>query len=378
MKRILSFSGALLLGFLALAAPVYAVVKSNDTVIVKAEEVIDDDFFAAGSEVIIEGTVNGDVYVAANRLAVRGTVNGDVIAAANNIEVTGIVRDDLRAGGNNISLIGARIGDSVSVGGNELSIDSDTRIGGGLLFGGRSLSLDGSIGRGIMSGDQSARINGPVAGTVRIAVDNLTIGEDAVIRGDLEYRSDNDAVINGKILGEVTKNEGLNLSTEGVLRGFVVAFNIWAFLAALVIGGVLMLLFPSMFRRAHERFTKKPWPAIGWGTLFLLATLPAVIILMITVIGIPLALILALLWVLAMLFAKFFVGYTVGFSLLKYFKKTDAKFVPKAYWALALGLTLYYLLRLLPYVGILVRLVTTIIGIALMLTLYKRPKTKKA
>ena len=138
------------------------------------------------------------------------------------------------------------------------------------------------------------------------------------------------------------------------------------------------MLFPGMFRRADENFRKKPWPAVGWGTLVLLATMPLAILLLFTVVGIPLALLLVLLWLLAILFAKFFVGFTVGNAVLKWLKRSDKKYVPKAYWALVLGLILYYLLRLVPFIGIFVRLATTIVGIGIMLTLYKRPKTKKA
>ncbi len=377
MKKILSMFGAIALVLLAVAGPVYALVKADDTIIVKADEVVDDDMFVAGEEVVIEGIVNGDVYVLASQLSVRGTVNGDVLGLAETIDVSGEITEDLRVAGNSITLIGATIGDSVTVGSNTLSIDGDSTIGGGLIFGGRSLALDGSVGRGIMTGSQTTRVDGPVGSTMRVAAESITIGEDAVIEGNLEYNSEQEAVIEGEVVGEVIQNEGLDLSTEGVMRWLVVAFNVWAFLAALIIGGVLMLLFPGMFRRADTNFRKKPWPAVGWGTLVLLATMPAAFVLLFTVVGIPLALLLVLLWILAILFAKYFVGFTVGNALLKYLKKSDKDYAPQAYWALVIGLVLYYLLRMVPYVGIFVRLATTVVGIGIMLTLYKRPKTKK-
>lgn len=377
MKRILSAIGVILLAVAVLSAPVYALVKADDTIIVKVGEVIDDDLYAAGSEVIIEGTVNGDVYVGANRLVVRGTVNGDVIAGANTIEITGVIRDDLRVAGNTISLVGATIGDSVTVGGNELSIDRDSVVGGGLQFGGRLLSLDGSVGRGIVSGNQTTRVDAPVGKSIKVASENITIGENAIVQGDLDYKSDNEAVIEGEVLGEINQTEGLDINTQSLMKWTVVGFNGWAFLSALVIGGVMMLIFPTMFRRSQSKFMKKPWPTVGWGAVALLAAIPAMILISITVIGIPLAMIMFVLWVLAILLAKFLTSYLVGYSLIKYAKKADKKYEPNAYWALGLGLAAYYLLRMIPIVGMFVRLGTTIVGLGLLLTLYSRPKTKK-
>lgn len=378
MKRILSIIAVVVLTMFALATPVFAVVKSNDFITVAKDEVIDDDFFASGQEVIIEGTVNGDVYVAASRVAIRGTVNGDVLAAASSIEVSGTIADDLRAGANTITLVGATIGDSVSVGGNELSADSATTIGGGLLFGGRLLSIDATVGRGITSGNQTTRIDGEVGRTVRVAAESITVGENAVIDGDFEYRSDVEATINGSVSGNVIQGEGADLNAEAVLRGVVVAFNIWAFIAALLVGAVMIWLFPSMFKKAHERFTRQPARMSGWAAIFLFAIPPLAVILFVSFLGIPLAFTVLLVWGLFILFAKFFVGYSVGYSLLKWLNRDD-KYSPGTFWALALGLTLYYLLRMLPVVGIFVRLATTIAGVALILTLYKRPRaaTKK-
>lgn len=380
MRRFISFLSIIILFAAAISVPVYAAVRSDDRITVRAEEVIDDDFFAAGDEVIIEGTVNGDVYVGANRLSIRGTVNGDVLAGAQNIEVSGVIRDDLRVGGNNITLIGAEIGDSVSVGGNELSIDGDTTIGGGLLFGGRSLSLDGSVGRGIATGNETTRIDGSVGKSVRVAATDITIDQDAVIAGDLEYRSDNEPVIDGIVTGQVVRGDGggLDFEAESVLRWFVLGFTLWAFLAAAIIGGVMMLLAPRVFNRASEKFRAKPWQTVGWGLLALLATIPAAILLFVSIVGIPMAIIVLVLWAMSIYFAKFFTAHLVGESLLSILSRNSSKSTPRAYPALLLGLALYYLLRLLPGVGILVRFATVVVGLGLILSLYTRPRPKKA
>ena len=355
------------------SAPVYAVVKSDDTVVIEADEVVDDDLFVGASEVIIEGMVNGDVYVGANRSVIRGRVNGDVIAGAQTIEVTGTISQDLRAGANTVSLIGATVGDSISVGANELSIDGDSHVGGGLLFGGRSLSLDGSIGRGITSGGQNVRIDGPVGRTVRVAADAIRVGSGAVIQGDLEYSSDTSPVVNGTISGTVRKSgSGLNLNMQSILRTFSVGFTLWAFLGAAIVGAVLVWLFPALLRQAHKQLMKNTGSTIGKGLIATLAVLPAIALVMFTFFGIPLALTLLVIWLLGIYFAKFFVAYTVGEQILQRVSKQRS---PRIYPAMILGLVLYYLLRMMPVVGIFVRFSTTVIGLGMIVALYSRPKT---
>jgi len=380
MKRLFSALAVGVLGIALFAVPAMAMVKTGDHIQVRQDEVVDGDFFAAGDEVTIEGTVNGDVYVGANRLNVRGIINGDVIAGAQNIEITGIIRDDLRVAGNNISLIGAEIGDSVTVGGNELSIDRDSTIGGGLIFGGRLLSLSGDVGRGIVSGTETTRIDSTVGDTVRVAATDVIIDEEATINGDLEYKSDNDATINGTITGEVIRGEGggVDLNLESTLKWFAVGFTVWAFVASAIIAGVMVLLAPKMFEKARKKYMKKPWANLGWGALALLAVPPIAIVLFVTVFGIPLALFMLAFWVLAIFLAKFFTAHLIGHSVMSYLHKNSDKYSPRVYPAILLGLLIYYLLRFIPGVGGLVRFVTTIAGFGLMLSLYSRPKKKAA
>ncbi|MDX1765479.1 MAG: polymer-forming cytoskeletal protein [Candidatus Saccharimonadales bacterium] len=380
MKRMFSALAVGVLGIALFAVPAMAMVKTGDYIQVRQDEVVDGDFFAAGEEVTIEGTVNGDVYVGANRLNVRGTVNGDVIAGAANIEITGTVTEDVRVAGNNISLIGAEVGDSVTVGGNELSIDRDSTVGGGLIFGGRLLSLSGDVGRGIVSGNETTRIDSTVGDTVRVAATDIVIDEAATINGDLEYRSDNEASIRGTITGQIIRGEGggVDLDLESTLKWLAVGFTVWAFVGTAIVAGVLVLLAPKIFEKARSRFMKKPWANLGWGALALLAVPPIAVVLFITVFGIPLALFMLAFWILAILLAKIFTAHLVGYSIMNYLHRDSDKYSPRVYPAILLGLLLYYLMRFIPGLGMLVRFLTTIAGLGLMLNLYSRPKKKSA
>ncbi len=61
-------------------------------------------------------------------------INGDVYGAAENVEVSGTVRDDVQLAGRSIKLNKANIGDSVLLAAETASLDSETKVGGSLMF----------------------------------------------------------------------------------------------------------------------------------------------------------------------------------------------------------------------------------------------------
>ena len=58
MKKLAGVISAALFVLAITALPVLATVQTGGQIVVKKGEIINDDFFAAGDEVTIEGTVN--------------------------------------------------------------------------------------------------------------------------------------------------------------------------------------------------------------------------------------------------------------------------------------------------------------------------------
>jgi len=82
---------AVVAGMLAIGLPASAFaaeVHSGDTVLVPAGETINDDVYAFGNNVIIQGTVNGDVIAAGSTVTINGHVTGNVMAAGNTVTVS--------------------------------------------------------------------------------------------------------------------------------------------------------------------------------------------------------------------------------------------------------------------------------------------------
>src|SRR5437870_4762579 len=91
--------------FLMLLLPAQALAadpRQGETVVVGPNETINDDLYAAGGTITIQGTINGDLVAAGSTITISGVVNGDVIAAGGTITISGPVRGSVRSGGGNL------------------------------------------------------------------------------------------------------------------------------------------------------------------------------------------------------------------------------------------------------------------------------------
>ena len=80
MKRRLGLS--LLIAFIValIGAPAAfaADFRTDTSISIGEDEVINDDLYLFGTTITVNGIVNGDVFAAGNSLTVNGTVNGNV------------------------------------------------------------------------------------------------------------------------------------------------------------------------------------------------------------------------------------------------------------------------------------------------------------
>ena len=110
-------------------------------------------------------------------------------------------------------------------------------------------------------------------------------------------------------------------------------------------------------------------PSFGWGIIALLLTPIIVVILLITIIGIPLSLILLALWLVALCLSKILAGILVGRSLLNNYwpKKKDSLIS-----AMIIGIVIAYLIFSLPIIGGFISLLAMLWGLGgIMLSLKK-------
>lgn len=336
--------------------------RSGDSITIASGEVVDDDLYIGGATIVIDGTVNGDVWAAGREITINGTVNGGVVAVAEKININGNVANAARLVGTKININGDVKGDLIVFGSNAV-ISSTAQIGNDIFAGAENLRINGPVGGDVRGGASDVTIASSVGGDTELAVDNLTIASAASIQGDLTYTSENEADIqSGAQVGGTTTHkpvEEKEKAKEGPLAG--IGGKIVGFLMIFVAGLIIVLLMPKRSISIADAIRNKPWASLGWGAVVLFATPLAAIFVCFTVIGIPVGLITLALYGVAIYLCQVFVGLFIGRWILGYFVEVQSKAMLVA--ALASGLFILSLLRLIPFLGFWIGLAIALFGL---------------
>ena len=364
MKRRLGL--ALLIAFIValIGAPAAfaADFRTDTSISIGDDEVINDDLYLFGTTITVNGIVNGDLFAAGNLLTVNGVVNGNVFLLGQEVIVNGTVSRGARITANSVTLSGS-IGEDLLLLGNSTGIHGGATIGRDLIATVSSLTLDGTVQRRFAGNAQTVTLNGSVGSNVDVGVDDLTITEDASIGGDLTYRSDKMAEIAGgaDIGGDVNHEMAAEAEIEtGFSIGSFVPSIIGLIMTA-VYGTALLLIFPRLTVTASNQLLEKPLMSIGMGIVFLIVVPIVSVLVMITVIGIPLGLIALLLYGIALFSAQVFVGMTLGRLILSFFSDGNRRMIQ--FLGLLLGLLILFGISFIPYFGPWAPLVVIVLGL---------------
>jgi len=365
LRHVFKGTAALLVAMLVTvlaAMPVLAaeIRFQENTITIGSGEVIDDDLYAVGNSVIINGIVNGDVLTACETITVNGKVNGSIIAVASTVNVNGEVTHSVRVAGGNINVSG-NVGRDLVAAGGQINIASTAKIGRDLVFGGGTIVIDGLIGEDIKGGGGEITMNNGVGGNVELGVESLVIGSMANIKGNLVYVSEKEANIqSGAQIGGATTHR-----IPEVKEPIVPKIGIWgkviAFLMTLIAGIVIILIAPKRAIAVANSIRHKPLLSLGWGAIILFATPVAAIVTFVTVIGVPVGLIGLTLYGIAIYLSQIAVGLFIGYWIIGSFSEVDSRGV--LIGALTLGFAILTLLKLIPYVGFAMWLATALFGI---------------
>ncbi|MFP2994424.1 hypothetical protein ABN763_00870 [Spongiivirga sp. MCCC 1A20706] len=156
-------------------------IETNDEIIINKTK--QDDIYLAGEKVKIKALVNGDAVAAAGEIIVKDSINGDLIIAGGELRIEGHISDDIRAAGGTL-IIDAIVDDDIIIAGGDITITEDAIIKGNLIaFSGR------------------VKFYGTVKGTAKIT------GGEVDLQGDIEQDlvlKGGDVLINGQIKGKST------------------------------------------------------------------------------------------------------------------------------------------------------------------------------
>ncbi len=336
--------------------------KTGDTVGVAATETINSMLFAAGNNVDIAGTVNGDVYCAGQTLTISGTINGDIFCAGQTVVISGVINGSVRVTGQTVTLSSAVSG-SATIGTQTLIINKNASIGRDLLGGSSNVTINGKVGRDIVAGAHDLNINGDVGGNIKGATENLNLGSAGVIGGNVEYTSNNDPVVatGGKIVGTVIrtapkKQANTNYVSPALfsISGLIFGLVIW-----LVFALVLVAIFPRIFDEATQNAMKKPGTTTLIGILGAIVAPILIVVLFVTILGIPLAFLTLFAWFIILLLVTPFAGYMLGQIIMPKSRQS--------YGIMALGTSILVVTYFIPIIGFITLLIAYLFGMGMIL-----------
>lgn len=222
-------------------------------------------------------------------------------------------------------------------------------VGGNASAAGGNVELTetGTIGGTFEAGAETVRIAGTVAGNARVGATTIGVGPAASIGGDLECDGTLDVADGAQIQGETIRNPDLEVGggpgAGSLVPGWIL--GVYAVVVNLLVGALLLLAFPGFSRGLVDRTTASPGRT-GFLGLGVLVGVPILLVLVaLTIVGIPLSIAGFVLWVLLAWIGSIYGRYVLGAWLLSLVDR-DNRWV-----ALVLGVVLIAVLVRIPVVG---------------------------
>lgn len=343
--------------------------SEKGSVTVTKTEVVNDDLFIGAQVAEIDGTVNGDVFIGAQMVKVSGTVNGNLHVGANIFELTGIIKGNVYTGAQSVMVSGGKIGGSLLAGAANVNVDKNSQVGRSVIAGAGMVSINSQVKRSVYAG----------AGI-------LTVGDTARIGKDLYYaagdgKSGTNISSRAKITGNIYKSEAntsqaktdfktMEKITPVALKGFKIVSTFISLIGALIVAFLFYKFFPKTFTESANFVSESFWKSLGVGFLVSISFIPVLIVLLLTVVGIPLAGLAFLLLLVNFYLSKIVVSLPLGEWISK---KINWKI--STYGAAFFGLLTIYILNMLPVIGLFTWIIVFWTGLgALTLRLIYKPE----
>ncbi|GKS59453.1 hypothetical protein YTPLAS18_29800 [Nitrospira sp.] len=340
-------------------------VVTGSVVVLPADRIIDRDYVAIAERVDIAGTVNGDVHVFARQVKLSGTVNGDLLASGATVEIIGTVSQNARVVAGRVSMSGT-IGRNLSIASWDAALDPRGTVEGALFAAGKTVRVDASVGRTVTVAGDTVTLGGSVGGYVNAAARALEVASTAKIAGHVSYLGQNPPQIHpdAQIGGPVNRRDIPTIQIpwadqlDQVWQWLGVGLLLTSALSTLVLGVVIVGLFPRSVERTMEQLSGNLLQSGGIGLLLCILTPVLIVMLLLSLFGLPIALVLLGVLAVMLYVARIFTMTWVGRGIqtqLGWSRPTTPAFI--------IGLVIYYALRLIPVFGPVVGVVATLVGL---------------
>jgi len=329
------------------------------------------NLYLAGRTITVDSTTEDDLVVAGADVTVNGKVKNSIFAASSTLNLNGEVENNARVAGSQVN-INNLIKEDLLVAGQDITLTNKAQIDGDLMGVGENIEIGGTIKGDVKLSGKNVVISGNIKGNVLAKnVQSLKLQNGAVIEGNLNYSSKNEAIITGgsKVIGLI-EYQKINRGW----RGYQFWPSVVSFISSFVLLLIIVFLAPKFSKKLvvasyHSSLTS------GLAGVAVLVGVPvAGFLLLISTVGAKIGIVAFLLYLFVAIIAGALAPLIMGAGIVKFVtrsKEFDAS------WPIALiGSLVFALVSRIPYFGFVVELVFyTITFGTLIIWIIKKVKT---
>lgn len=326
----------------------------------------------AGDTITEEGNYDSLRFVAGNKVTSKATIDGISFVAGNDLYLEGNATYGMYAG--NTITINGNINKDLMVAGNKILVTADAIIGRDVYIAGNQIEIKTNLPRDVRVAGDTIDLSGvTIGGDAYLAVDKIVMDENTIITGTLTYYE------NAKISGLEKATIG-NIITEKIDKVVIeygIKERIYAFFVSTIAAFITMLCLLYFVPKTKEKLAKLD---LHFGNIAKTACIGFAILVVVPLISLlamftgfltPLAIVVLAIYFISIYLSSLFVCYVIGNVILsKLFKKDDM------YLALAIGIVLVKLVKLIPIIGGYIGAVVLFYGLGIIYELVKSIKAK--
>lgn len=262
--------------------------------------------YGAAYDVLVSNPIAGDLFAAGNSIRVSSTIDGDVMGAAGNIYVDTAVAGDVRVAWQNI-VVNQNVWWDLIAFGSSISIASGVTIWWDLVVYWAMVQMNGLVNGNANIGAASVALDGQIKGNAKLEMEEIALGGNAKIDGALNYKApkqhaDLENIVAWWSTYKISVDKDFDSQKmENVFLKFIGWIVLYkrAFLTLFAL--VLAFVFKKFFVGVSDTLRKKPRKSFFTWALIYFVTPVAILVLLITILGAPIA------WIVALLYAALWI-----------------------------------------------------------------------
>ncbi len=283
-----------------------------------------------GSNSIINSTILQDFIDFSGTTVINGTVLNNAYIVSGNITINGIIKEDL-----------------ISLGGN-IDISKNATVYGNLYALGGEVSIGGKVMHNAYVNTGHFILDGIIGGNLKLSSNNVEINKGSSVKGYFSYTGSdnknshvNKSSIKGHIYRYYTNQDQREIT-------FTIARTVLMFLAMIIFVLLFIRIFPKLSLSVVKNTTEKTWKSFGYGFIEIIVTPVVVVILLLTIIGIPISIFLMGIYMLLLFLSYMLNGLILGAFITKYLYRMDAGIRFRSAFA---GIFISSLISIIPVIG---------------------------